>query len=214
MNKCLIVAVLLACSAHGAVVRSWHFDDVAEGKLPDHWKVEATGQDKTTATWAVANKDDAPLGPGVLDLSATNHMTQGVFNLCWTNEVKFREGRIAVFLRARSGRIDQGGGLIWRVQDRNNYYIARYNPLEENVSIYYVKDGSRTMLGYTGKLVVKDGWHVLMIRHEGQRIRAYLDGEMRLMVNGGDYITRPGGVGLWTKADAATSFDDFTVVAR
>ena len=214
MKKCLILVVLLACLAQGATVRSWNFEDVAEGKLPTGWKVEATGQDKATAAWAVTQKDDAPLGPGVLDLSATNHTTRGVFNICWTNQAKFREGQIAVFLRARSGKIDQGGGPIWRVQDRNNYYIARYNPLEQNVSIYYVKDGKRVMLGYTGTLEVTDGWHVLMIRHEGERIRAYLDGEMKLMVNGGEYITKAGGVGLWTKADAATSFDDFTVVPR
>jgi hypothetical protein len=126
----------------------------------------------------------------------------------------FFEGEIAVFLKKISGNIDQGGGPVWRVQDRNNYYIARYNPLEENVSIYYVKDGKRVMLGYTGKIELKDTWHVLKIKHTGNRIRAYIDGEMKLMVNSGQHINQKGGVGLWTKADAATSFDNFTVVPR
>jgi hypothetical protein len=135
-----------------------------------------------------------------------------VFNICWTNEVSFLEGEIAVFLKANSGKIDRGGGPIWRVQNRNNYYIARYNPLEENVSIYYVKDGKRVMLGYTGKIELKDTWHILKIIHKGNRITAFLDGDMKLMVNSGEHIAQQGGVGLWTKADAATSFDNFTVV--
>jgi len=204
--------IVLLSAAQTADVKSWDFDDVAEGALPSGWEVEATGQETPTAKWQVVRDDNAPLGPGVLELAATNHTQRGVFNLCWTDAVSFREGRIAVFLRARSGRIDQGGGPIWRVQDRNNYYIARYNPLEENVSIYYVKDGRRIMLGYTGRIELDDAWHILSITHKGDRIRAYVDGRMTLMVNAGEFIPSAGGVGLWTKADAATAFDNFTVI--
>jgi len=193
---------------------SLDFDRLAVGSLPEGWKVEATGQEQATAKWQVAKDATAPLGPGVLELSAPNHTEGGVFNLCWTDSISFYEGQIAVFLRARSGKTDQGGGIIWRVENRNNYYIARYNPLEENVSIYYVKDGRRTMLGYTGKIELKDAWHILKIRHEGGRIQAFIDGETKLIVNAGDYIPEKGGVGLWTKADAATAFDNFTVVPK
>ncbi|TKJ37032.1 MAG: hypothetical protein CEE38_09010 [Planctomycetes bacterium B3_Pla] len=211
--KCSVVIVgMLALSSVGAVTRSWNFDNVGEGTLPAGWKIEATGQEKATAKWEVVENARAPLGPGVLRLTATNHSQRGVFNICWTGEVSFFEGEIAVFLKGNSGRIDQGGGPIWRVRDRNNYYIARYNPLEENVSIYYVKDGKRVMLGYTGRIELEDRWHVLKISHRGSRIRAYIDGEMKLMVNSGEHIKQKGGVGLWTKADAATSFDNFTVV--
>jgi hypothetical protein len=70
------------------------------------------------------------------------------------------------------------------------------------------------MLGYTGKIELKDAWHLLKINHTGSTIRAYIDGEMKLMVNSGEHITQQGGVGLWTKADAATSFDNFTVIPR
>ena len=214
MRTGLWILGLVLLAGEAETVRSWDFDQLQAGSLPQGWVVEATGQEQATAKWQVVNDNDAPLGPGVLELTATNHTTSGVFNLCWTNAVQFREGDIAVFVRARSGKIDQGGGLIWRVQDRNNYYIARYNPLENNVSIYYVKDGKRVMLGYSGKIEVRDGWHLLKVSHRGDRIRAYLDGELRLMVNAGDYIPNKGGVGLWTKADAATAFDNFTVVER
>jgi hypothetical protein len=214
MRLIVVTIGLLLLGAQGPQVRSWDFDNQPAGTLPDGWKVEATGQETATAKWQLARDASAPLGPGVLELSATNHAESGVFNLCWTNDVVFKEGEIAVLLRARTGKIDQGGGIIWRVQDRNNYYIARYNPLEENVSIYYTKDGRRTMLGYTGKIELRNGWHVLKISHKGDRIRASIDGEMRLMVNAGDYIPGEGGVGLWTKADAATAFDNFTVIPQ
>ena len=214
MQAILSVLGLFVLAAGTGGVRSWDFDDLAEGTLPAGWKVEATGQEEATAKWQIVRDDTAPLAPGVLELSATNHSERGVFNLCWTDAVAFHQGEIAVFVRARSGKIDQGGGPIWRVQDRNNYYIARYNPLEENVSIYYTKDGRRVMLGYSGRLDLTDGWHLLKISHRGDRIRAYLDGEMTLMVNAGDYLPDKGGVGLWTKADAATAFDNFTVIFR
>jgi hypothetical protein len=205
---------LLICGGLMAKTHSWDFDNIPEGSLPDGWKIEATGQDKATAEWQIKKDERAPFGPGVLCLMTTNHTQRGVFNICWTKQISFLEGEIAVFLKGNSGKIDQGGGPIWRVQDRNNYYIARYNPLEENVSIYYVKDGRRIMLGYTGRLELTDIWHVLKISHRGDRIRAYLDGEMKLMVNSGRHIVQEGGVGLWTKADAATSFDNFTVVSH
>ena len=212
MRMALWMVSLIVLAGETGGVRSWDFDHLQAGKLPEGWKVEATGQDKATATWQAAVDENAPLGPGVLELAATNHSESAVYNICWTNQVEFREGEIAVFLRARSGRIDQGGGPIWRVQDRNNYYIARYNPLEGNVSAYYVKDGKRVMLGYTGPIELANGWHILKISHRGDRIRAFIDGNLKLMVNAGDYIPQKGGVGLWTKADAATAFDNFTVI--
>lgn len=212
MHLIMTTISMLLLSGQAVQVRSWDFESQAEGSLPNGWKVEATGQEEATAKWQVVLDATAPLGPGVLELSATNHTQRGVFNLCWTKDVVFHEGEIAVFLRAHSGKIDQGGGIIWRVRDRNNYYIARYNPLEENVSIYYTKDGRRIMLAYSGKIELQDTWHVFKISHKRDRIRAFIDGEMKLMANSGDYIPDEGGVGLWTKADAATAFDNFTVI--
>ena len=138
--------------------------------------------------------------------------------VCSTSAGRIRchswKGRLPYSSRPAPGKIDQGGGVIWRVQDCNNYYISRYNPLEGNVSIYHVKDGQRIMLAYSGKLQLTDAWHVLKISHTGTRIQASIDGEVKLMANAGDYIPQKGGVGLWTKADAATAFDSFTVIPK
>ena len=101
---------------------------------------------------------------------------------------------------------------IWRrVKDKDNYYIARYNPLENNFRIYYVKDGARRMLASARLKLPARVWHIMKIVHEGKDIGGYLNGQKYLVVED-DTFDEPGGVGLWTKADAATSFDDFGVI--
>ena len=113
-------------------------------------------------------------------------------------------------VKAREGREDQGGRVIWRAQDSNNYYIARWNPLDDNLRLYYVKDGSRRMLVSAEASLSPDRWHTLAIGHEGSHIEVYLNGQ-RLLEAEDSTFANAGGVGLWTKADAATSFDDFSV---
>lgn len=212
--KQLALCLLFVCASYCGAVQRWDFDDLANGSLPQGWKVEATGQERASAHWQIEQDGSAPLAPGVLRLTATNHAVNGVFNLCWTDTVSFKEGEIAVFLKAHSGKLDQGGGPIWRVQDRNNYYIARYNPLERNVSFYYTKNGKRITLAYSGIVAAQEEWNLLKIQHRGKQVRVYLNGELKLRVNAGDYLPEAGGVGLWTKADAATAFDDFTVITK
>lgn len=110
--KCIIAIMIILTLCHaGSVTKSWNFDDVPEGSLPAGWKIEATGRDKAAAKWQVIRNTQASLGPGVLSLIETNHTQSGVFNICWTNEIFFLEGEIAVFLKANSGKIDQGVGL-------------------------------------------------------------------------------------------------------
>ena len=97
-------------------------------------------------------------------------------------------------------------GIAWLKDNHEDVTDAYGLAMFANALVSYV--------GYTGKLELTDAWHVLKISHRGGRIRAYLDGDMKLMVNSGEHITQKGGVGLWTKADAATSFDNFTVVSH
>jgi hypothetical protein len=96
------------------------------------------------------------------------------------------------------------------VQDKDNYYIARFNPLEDNFRIYYVLDGARKKLASARVKLPAGKWHTLKIVQNGSRFEGYLNG--RKLLNGANNLfTKPGGVGLWTKADAVTSFDDFSV---
>lgn len=186
------------------------FEKIAPGKIPPNWKVEATNQRGPLATWQVAEDTTAPSGKKVLALIRPNHTFGGTFNLCWTDRVRFLNGVILVRFKANSGEEDEGGGVIWRAMDKDNYYIARYNPLEDNFRIYYVKDGARRMLASARLKLLAHVWHTMKIVHNGTTISGYLNGKKLLNVEDNTFST-PGGVGLWTKADAATSFDDFSV---
>ncbi|MHB2148018.1 family 16 glycoside hydrolase [Calditrichota bacterium LG25] len=191
----------------------FHFDDLKTGSIPQGWKVEATNQRGALATWQVVEDSTAPSGNQVLALTSVNHSFGGTFNLCWTDRLTFLNGTISVYFKANSGIEDQGGGVIWRAKDRDNYYISRYNPLENNFRIYYVKDGARRMLASARIHLPARQWQQLKIVMQGERITGYLNGKKLLEVKDATF-TDAGGVGLWTKADAATAFDDFKVVIQ
>jgi hypothetical protein len=116
-----------------------------------------------------------------------------------------------VSLKSIRGEIDQGGGVVWRYQDANNYYIARYNPLESNYRVYKVVDGKRTQLDTKEEIELPEGrWHTLQIRHAGEQIECSLNGKKLLEAKDATF-TKPGKIGLWTKADAETHFDGLKV---
>ena len=186
------------------------FDNVKTGQLPEGWKIEATNQKGPLATWKVIEDETAPSGNKVLAMTSPNHDFGGTFNLCWTNDIKFLNGEIKVMFKANTGIEDEGGGVIWRAKDKGDYYISRYNPLENNFRIYYVKDEARKILASARVKLPAGKWYELKIVQNGKHITGYLNGKKYLEVDD-DTFPESGGVGLWTKADAVTSFDDFVV---
>lgn len=188
------------------------FEDMPVGTLPAGWLVEGTRQKGPLATWKVIVDKSAPSGEKVLALTRTNHSFSGTFNLCWTKDTRFLNGEIRVKFKAVSGEEDEGGGMIWRAQDKNNYYIARYNPLENNFRIYYVKDGARRMLASARVVLPAGEWQYMKIMVSNHKMTGYLNGKKYLELTDQTFI-RAGGVGVWTKADAVTSFDDFEVIS-
>ncbi len=189
---------------------TWTFDDLAIGALPAGWRVEATNPRGDGVEWSVQQDMSAPSGDQVLSLTDTRGARGSTFNLAWTDRVEFLDGTVEVKVKAGTGREDQGGGPTWRVQDRNNYYIARWNPLEDNVRLYYVRDSDREMVENASAVLSTDEWHTITIRHQGNRIDVSVDGQLLIEATD-DTFAESGGVGLWTKADAATSFDDLLV---
>ncbi|HEX5054374.1 MAG TPA: hypothetical protein VFZ65_21530 [Planctomycetota bacterium] len=174
------------------------------------WSFASTGGTGPTATWQVRADAAAVSPPNVMALVATNHDDEDRFNLCWSAGVPFQNGRLQVSLRADRGAVDQGGGPMWRVQDADNYYVCRVNPLESNYRVYVVSKGVRRQLG-TALVDAKAGtWHRVEVEHHGAEIRCSFDGVLLLEASD-NTIPAAGGVGLWTKADACTSFDDLLV---
>ncbi len=187
-----------------------NFENVPVGQIPDGWKVEATNPKGKLAVWKVIKDSTAPSGNKVLSLVDASHSFGSTYNLCWTKNIPFLNGVISVKFKANSGREDEGGGVIWRAQDRNNYYIARFNPLEDNFRIYYVKNGVRRMLASARIALKAHRWQSMKIVVKGHKFEGYLNGK-KLLSATCKVFNETGGVGLWTKADAATSFDDFQV---
>ena len=205
------VCVVLLASAPGAA--EWTFEDSAAGKLPKGWAAAKTGEGPGSE-WQVIEDKTAPAGAKVLaQVSAEG--PKPLFNLCVADEPKLADIDLSVQFKAVRGKIDQGGGPVWRYQDKDNYYVVRMNPLERNFRVYKIVGGKRTQLGTADvdaddpAEVVKK-WHTIRVVHRGDHIQCYLNGKLQLDVKD-DAIKAEGKVGVWTKADAETSFDKLKV---
>jgi hypothetical protein len=133
------------------------------------------------------------------------------------NDTSLKDGFVEVRFKPVAGKEDQAGGVIWRVRDSNNYYIARANAAENNVVLYKTVNGKRSSLdivgrkgGYGVKETVASGqWHTLRVEFAGNRFKLTFDGKHLFDVEDTTF-TEMGKVGVWTKADSVTLFDDFT----
>ena len=178
------------------------FDDVPLGALPKGWTpgVTRTGEPK----WAVAHDPSAPSAPNVL--AQTGH---GAFPFCVDPSVSLADGYVEVKFKPISGREDQAGGIVWRFKDEDNYYITRANALEDNVTIYHTINGRRTEKKRAGMKVATGQWHRLRVDFEARHFTVMLDGKKALEWE--DETFRDAGkIGVWTKADSVTLFDDFS----
>jgi hypothetical protein len=109
-----------------------------------------------------------------------------------------------------AGKIDQAAGIVVRLQDADNYYVARANALEDNVRFYRVVDGRREQLDGANLRVTPNEWHLLGLRAEGERFTVSYDGKTLFNVTDKTFV-EAGGVALWTKADSVTRFDQVTI---
>jgi hypothetical protein len=209
MTQVLLSVLSLTLLAADDRTRTVRFGTADAGKLPSGWKEEKTNKGDGSI-WRVTTDATSPSKSGAV-LTQTAKGPRALFNLCVAPDVRGKDVEISVAIKAVAGEEDQGGGLVWRYQDANNYYVARMNPLEGNFRVYKVIAGKRVQLDTKEDLPVKKGeWHTLRVRHAGEQVECFLDGKKLLEAKDGD-ITKAGGIGLWTKADAVTSFDDLQI---
>jgi hypothetical protein len=213
-----ILVVLGGCSTSPAVhdedrpwAARWTFDETAPGGIPPGWFVDETNPTGTLAAWSITADAGAPSPPNVMALTASRNY-DGTYNLAIAEESSWVNLDLTVMVKAVAGVEDQGGGPIWRCRDKGNYYICRINPLESNYRVYYVKSGRRRQLDSARVELEANRWYELRIVMNGSHIRCFLDGEPMLEVTD-DTFGEPGMVGLWTKADAVTSFDNLMLRA-
>jgi hypothetical protein len=198
-----LFTILLASFASADTV---NFDNAKTGSGPLGWTATKTGTGQ--AKWTVEADTTAPSAPNVLKQSG-----QATYPVCIKDDTSLKDGFVEVKFKAVSGKEDQAGGLIWRAKDANNYYIARANALENNVTIYHTINGRRTEKKRVRMEVASGEWHTLRVDFEGSHFTVTYDGKKA--IEWADTTFTDGGkVGVWTKADSVTLFDDFTYGAK
>ena len=202
MKITLLAAALLLASPNPASTQPVSFNADATGAPPAGWTLTHTGTG--TSRWTIATDAGAPSGGKILRQSGT-----ATYPLAIKTGTAIQNGFVEVAFKAVGGTEDRAAGLIWRLRDANNYYVVRANALENNVALYYTEGGSRRTLKYVDAPVAANAWHVLRVEFKRTTIHVLLDGKAVIEFEDAR-ITGAGAVGVWTKADSVTAFDDFS----
>jgi hypothetical protein len=197
---------ILTLMTGATMAETINFDNDRPGALPPGWSAGVTG--RGSPKWAVEEDPTAPSKPHVLTQSGS-----GTFPFCVVERSSLADGYVEVKFKPLAGKEDQAGGIVWRFKNGENYYVARANALENNVSLYYTENGSRRTIKYVDAPVATKTWHTLRVEFSGQSIKVLLDGKAYIELKDG-HIDGAGAVGVWTKADSVTAFDDFVYGAQ
>ncbi|APW61918.1 hypothetical protein [Paludisphaera borealis] len=191
-------ALVVMLGAAAAPAGDWDFESDAVGK-------PAKGFATEVGRWEVALDGDNH----VLAQLAENE--NRVFNVALVEGTSLKDLGVSVRVKPKAGKLDQGGGVVWRAKDKDNYYVARFNPLEDNLRLYKVENGKRTQLDHADAPGDRD-WHTLKITMQGREITGWLDGK-KLLVAEDSTFPDAGRIGVWSKADAQSYFDDLKAEA-
>lgn len=203
----LALATVSAVAGAGGAKRTFSFDDGKSGSAPPDFSFGLTGSGKQ-GRWVLVDDPSAPSGKRALaqmDADPTDYR----FPIAVAASPLVADGRVTVKCKPVSGKIDQACGLVFRYLDARNYYVTRANALEGNVRLYYVKDGKREQIASWRGKVTAGTWHTYAVEFRGDHLQVIWDGAT-ILDHHDRTFSRPGKVGLWTKADSITYFDDLT----
>jgi hypothetical protein len=182
-----------------ASVGKWNFDADTLGSLPP-------GAQSFSGQWAVRADPDSPSPPNALCQTG-----QADYPAIGLDGKPFTDLTLLTHFKPISGKSDQAGGLIFRVQNKDNYYIFRANALENNGIFFTYVNAGRSQLKAGDAKVSSGTWHELRVEVRGNVFRGFVDGKQ--VVDATDERFKSGGIGLWTKADSVTCFDDVEVTS-
>lgn len=183
----------------------WSFDQEQPGVLPGQFVIGTLFDGRAAGDWQVLATERAKSAPHVF----AQLMAKGAEHAYKLTLVKGAVGadlNLQVSFLPIQGNADMGGGLIWRAEDDRNYYLARANPLEQNIRLYRVVKGVRQLLQNFDQIIDVRQWHVLRVTHRGCHITVFYDDKQVFDLC--DNTFHDGTIGLWTKSDAVTYFDD------
>jgi len=190
---------------------TFDFEKYVVAQLPAEWSEYYTGKGGTE--WKVVDDNGNKVMAQLYSENPNRH-----FNVVVNDSITAKDVVLTARLKGVTGKHDQGGGFVWRFTDKDNYYIVRANPLEDNVVLYKMENGKRTDLPLIGKgrtygvdvPPMGDSWHTLKLMAKGDLFTVYMDDTQLFKVQDSTF-TNSGKIGLWTKADAVTYFDDFEI---
>jgi hypothetical protein len=194
------------------------FEKGIPGRLPVDWAIAMTHAG-APPRWEIVRDESAPSPPYVL-AQLSRDQTAGRFPLAIWGTALFEDGEISVAFKTVDGSIDKAAGVVWRYQDANNYYVVRANALENNVVLYKVQNGIRASIAPKGlpsrsygvkHLIPSGRWNYLKVTFAAATFTVFLNQE-RLFEAEDATFSKAGKIGLWTKADSVTYFDDFTIL--
>ncbi len=172
------------------------FKNTEARKLPAGWSSEAS-------TWSVVNEGEN----AALQMNKNGGKD---FNIAVLKSHSYHNIEIVVRIKAISGEQDQGGGLVWRYMDSQNYYIVRANPLEHNIRLYKVVNGNRKQMKSTDITTQTNEWFTIKVKTVNENIECFLNGE-KMLTDSDETFPTAGLVGFWSKADAVSVFDDLKI---
>jgi hypothetical protein len=206
----LLAAALFLTEVNDMSNHAVSFESTQTGAAPAGWTATLTGSGDPK--WTVESDKTAPSKAKVVKQSG-----RATYPLLLKDDTNIKDGFIEVKFKAIAGSEDRAAGVVWRAKDANNYYVARANALEDNFVLYKTVNGTRSPLDIIGRKggygvsipVPANTWHSLRIDFKGARFTASFNGKQLFEVEDSTF-TEAGMVGLWTKADSVTLFDEMT----
>ena len=186
------------------------FESNQIGAAPEGWTSTLTGSGDPK--WTIESDETAPSKSKVLKQSG-----RATYPLILKNDTNIKDGFVEMKFKAIAGSQDRAAGIVWRAKDANNYYVTRANALEDNVVLYKTVNGVRSALDIVGRKrgygigikVPSNTWHTLRVDFKASRFSVSFNGNQLFEVEDSTF-TDAGKVGLWTKADSVTLFDEVT----
>lgn len=204
----MVVTVPAAGHALESTTHLWTFDDDQPETLPSAFQMGALFDGRPAGQWKVIETNRAKSPPRVLG-QVMGKGAEHAYKMVLINGIEASDLELNVSLLPIDGKADMGGGLIWRATDDRNYYLTRANPLEQNIRIYRVVKGVRQMLKNFDQIIDVRHWHTLRVVMNGCQVQVFFDEKPVFDLCDRTFST--GRVGLWTKSDAVTYFDDLTL---
>jgi len=195
MKKYIFLTITLFLVSLNAKVINFDFENNKKTNFPFSWN--------TQSTWKIVNQNNNK----VLFMSSNEFMND--FNFCYKKDLKIKNSTISVDFKSLSGKYDQGGGIMYRVIDNDNYYVVRFNPLEDNLRFYKVINSSRIQLS-SANIKLKNTYNNMTLVINNNNLKAYLNSKLLLDVSDSS-INKKGSIGVWSKADAKTYFDNLKI---